>query len=29
MKYLALFILVWAVGIAVILAIVYGATGHL
>jgi cell wall-associated NlpC family hydrolase len=29
MKYLALFILVWAVGLATIAAIAYGATGHL
>ncbi len=28
MKYLALFILVWAVGMGSIAAIVYGITGH-
>jgi hypothetical protein len=29
MRYLVLFILAWAVGVAVIMAVVYGATGHL
>ena len=29
MKYLVLFILAWAVGVAVIMAVAYGATGHL
>lgn len=29
MKYVALFLFIWAVGIGAILAVVYGATGHL
>jgi hypothetical protein len=28
-KYLVLFLLVWVVGVAAIMAITYGATGHL
>jgi hypothetical protein len=29
MKYLALFILAWVVGLGTIVAIIYGAVGHL